>query len=125
MRRRQGPSSPPPLHRFRRRRRVKQRYVSSVIGSFLIRILNKIRPDEIYNLAAQSHVGVSFEKPGYTTDADAVGVLHILEAIRILGLEDKVKFYQASSSEMFGASSPPQNEDTYFHPRSPYGIAKL
>ena len=91
----------------------------------LIRIIDEVKPDEIYNLAAQSHVQVSFEKPEYTSDTGALGVLRLLEAIRILGKENKIKFYQASSSEMFGASAPPQNEDTYFHPRSPYGIAKL
>jgi len=91
----------------------------------LIRLIQKIQPDEIYSLAAQSHVQVSFEKPEYTADTDGLGALRILEAIRILGLEDRVKFYQASSSEMFGDSPPPQNEETHFRPRSPYGIAKL
>jgi len=91
----------------------------------LIRFVQRVQPDEIYNLAAQSHVYVSFIKPEYTANADAVGTLRLLEAIRILGMEDKVKFYQASTSEMFGASPPPQNEDTPFYPRSPYGVAKL
>ena len=91
----------------------------------IIRVLKTVEPDEIYNLGAQSHVQVSFEKPEYTAQADAIGVLNLLEAIRILGIEDKVRLYQASSSEMFGASPPPQNEDSYFHPRSPYGVAKL
>ncbi len=94
-------------------------------GTSLIKIINKSQPDEIYNLAAQSHVRVSFEKPEYTSNIDALGALRILEAIRILKLEDKVKFYQASSSEMFGVSSPPQGINTPFHPCSPYGIAKL
>lgn len=91
----------------------------------LVQILKKVEPDEIYNLAAQSHVSVSFELPEYTANSDAVGPLRILEAIRILEWEDKVKFYQASTSEMFGSSKPPQNEETPFAPRSPYGAAKL
>jgi len=91
----------------------------------LIRIIQEIKPDEIYNLAAQSHVQVSFETPEYTANSDALGVLRVLEAIRLLGLKDKTKFYQASTSEMFGASLPPQNEQTPFYPRSPYGVAKL
>lgn len=91
----------------------------------LIRFVQRVQPDEVYNLAAQSHVYVSFLKPEYTADATAVGALRILEAIRILGLEKKTKFYQASSSEMFGATPPPQNEESPFYPRSPYGVAKL
>lgn len=92
----------------------------------LIRLINQIQPDEIYNLAAQSHVQVSFETPEYTANADAVGVLRMLEAIRILGLEKKTKFYQASTSELFGkAQETPQKETTPFYPRSPYGVAKL
>jgi GDPmannose 4,6-dehydratase len=91
----------------------------------LLRLVKKIEPDELYNLGAQSHVKVSFETPEYTANADALGALRLLEAIRILGLEKKTKFYQASSSEMFGASPPPQNENTPFAPRSPYGVAKL
>lgn len=93
----------------------------------LIRIIQEVKPDEIYNLAAQSHVKVSFEIPEYTADTDALGVLRILEAIRILGLEKKTKFYQASTSEMFSGKigEAPQNETTPFHPRSPYGVAKL
>ena len=91
----------------------------------LIRILQETRPDEIYNLAAQSHVQVSFETPEYTANADAVGTLRLLEAIRILKLEDRARFYQASTSELFGASPPPQNETTPFYPRSPYAAAKL
>jgi len=92
----------------------------------LIRIVQETQPAEIYNLAAQSHVHVSFETPEYTANADAIGVLRLLEAIRILGLADRVRFYQASTSEMFGlAQETPQNERTPFYPRSPYGIAKL
>jgi GDPmannose 4,6-dehydratase len=92
----------------------------------LIRIVQETQPDEIYNLAAQSHVGVSFETPEYTANADAVGTLRMLEAIRILGLSRKVRFYQASTSELFGlARESPQNEQTPFYPRSPYGVAKL
>lgn len=91
----------------------------------LIRLVKEIQPDEIYNLGAQSHVKVSFETPEYTANSDALGALRLLEAIRILGLEKKTKFYQASTSEMFGASPPPQNEQTPFYPRSPYGTAKL
>lgn len=92
----------------------------------LIRIIQETQPDEIYNLAAQSHVKVSFEAPEYTANADAVGALRILEAIRILRLEHKTKFYQASTSEMFGmVQEVPQKETTPFYPRSPYGVAKL
>jgi len=91
----------------------------------LIRIIKDVQPDEIYNLAAQSHVKVSFEVPEYTGNSDALGTLRILEAIRLLGLERKTKFYQASTSEMFGATPPPQSEDTPFYPRSPYGAAKV
>ena len=92
----------------------------------LIRIIQQVKPDEIYNLAAQSHVAVSFETPEYTANADAVGTLRILEAIRILGLEGRTRFYQASTSEMFGnARETPQRETTPFYPRSPYGVAKL
>jgi len=92
----------------------------------LIRIIKDVQPDEIYNLAAQSHVAVSFEMPEYTANADALGVLRILEAIRILGFQDKTRFYQASTSEMFGnAVEAPQNEATPFYPRSPYGAAKI
>lgn len=91
----------------------------------LIRIIKEVEPDELYNLAAQSHVKVSFETPEYTGNSDALGTLRILEAIRLLGLEKKTKFYQASTSEMFGATPPPQNEATPFYPRSPYGAAKV
>jgi len=92
----------------------------------LIRIVQLVQPDEIYNLAAQSHVGVSFETPEYTANADAIGTLRLLEAIRILGLETKTRFYQASTSEMFGkVQETPQRETTPFYPRSPYGAAKV
>ena len=92
----------------------------------LIRLMKEIRPDEIYNLAAQSHVQVSFETPEYTANCDALGTLRMLEAIRILNLEDKIKFYQASTSELFGKTKKgSQNESTPFYPRSPYGVAKL
>ncbi len=92
----------------------------------LIRIIQEVQPDEIYNLAAQSHVAVSFETPEYTANADAVGTLRLLEAIRILGLERKTRFYQASTSEMYGkVQETPQRETTPFYPRSPYGVAKL
>jgi len=88
-------------------------------------LIKKIKPDEIYNLAAQSHVKVSFETPEYTANADAIGTLRILESIRLCGLEKKIKFYQASTSEMYGSSPPPQDENTPMHPASPYGVAKL
>ena len=92
----------------------------------LIRIVQQVKPEEIYNLAAQSHVSVSFETPEYTANADAVGTLRILEAIRLLGLGGRTRFYQASTSEMFGkAQETPQRETTPFYPRSPYGVAKL
>ena len=92
----------------------------------LIRIIQEIQPEEIYNLAAQSHVMVSFETPEYPANADALGTLRLLEAIRILKLETKTRFYQASTSELFGkVREVPQNENTPFYPRSPYGVAKL
>jgi GDPmannose 4,6-dehydratase len=95
-------------------------------SSSILRIIQQTQPDEIYNMAAQSHVQVSFETPEYTANADAIGVLRILEAIRILGLEKKTRFYQASTSEMYGkVQEIPQNENTPFYPRSPYGVAKL
>ena len=95
-------------------------------SSSLISVIAKVKPEEIYNLAAQSHVSVSFEQPEYTANSDAFGVLRILEAIRILNLESKTKFYQSSTSELFGlVKETPQNETTPFHPRSPYGVAKL
>ena len=91
----------------------------------LIRLVQETQPDEIYNLAAQSHVQVSFETPEYTANSDGLGTLRMLEAIRILKMEDKVRFYQASTSELYGNSLPPQNESTPFSPRSPYAAAKL
>jgi len=92
----------------------------------LIRVIQEVKPIEIYNLAAQSHVAVSFEEPEYTANSDALGALRILEAIRILGLESKTKYYQASTSELFGkVIETPQNERTPFHPRSPYAVAKM
>lgn len=95
-------------------------------SSSLIRIIQQVQPDEIYNLAAQSHVAVSFEEPEYTANSDALGALRILEAIRILGLEKKARFYQASTSELFGlVQEIPQKETTPFYPRSPYAVAKL
>jgi GDPmannose 4,6-dehydratase len=95
-------------------------------SSSLIHIVQKVQPDEIYNLGAQSHVQVSFEQPEYTADTDAIGPLRLLEAIRILGLEKKTKFYQASTSELYGlVQETPQRETTPFYPRSPYAVAKL
>jgi GDPmannose 4,6-dehydratase len=95
-------------------------------SSSLIRIIQAIQPDEVYNLAAQSHVAVSFEEPEYTANSDALGTLRLLEAIRILGLEKKTRFYQASTSELFGkVQEIPQKETTPFYPRSPYAVAKL
>ncbi len=95
-------------------------------SSSLVNIIQKIQPDEIYNLAAQSHVMVSFEEPEYTSNTDALGTLRILEAIRLLGLAQKTRFFQASSSEMYGlARETPQSETTPFYPRSPYGVAKV
>ena len=92
----------------------------------LIRIIQQVKPDEIYNLAAQSHVAVSFETPEYTANADGLGTLRMLEAIRLLGLKERTRFYQASTSEMFGkVPETPQRETTPFYPRSPYGAAKL
>src|SRR5208283_3884174 len=105
---------------------LKLHYGDLTDSTNLIRIIQEVQPDEIYNLAAQSHVGVSFETPEYTANADAVGTLRVLEAIRILGLEKKTRFYQASTSEMFGkVQETPQRETTPFYPRSPYGVAKL
>ena len=95
-------------------------------GSTLTRILNTVQPDEIYNLAAQSHVGISFQLPEYTADVDALGTLRLLEAIRFLGMEHRTRFYQASTSELYGlAQEIPQKETTPFYPRSPYAVAKL
>jgi len=95
-------------------------------SSSLLRILQQVQPDEIYNLAAQSHVAVSFEEPEYTADSDGIGALRLLEAMRILGLEKKTRFYQASTSELYGkVREIPQSETTPFHPRSPYAVAKM
>ena len=95
-------------------------------SSSLLRVMAEVRPDEVYNLAAQSHVAVSFEEPEYTANADAIGTLRLLEAIRILGLAETTRFYQASTSELYGkVAETPQSETTPFHPRSPYGVAKL
>jgi GDPmannose 4,6-dehydratase len=92
----------------------------------LVRVIQKVQPDEIYNLGAQSHVKVSFEMPEYTADVDAVGTLRVLEAVRLLGMEDRVRIYQASTSELYGlVQETPQKETTQFYPRSPYGVAKL
>jgi GDPmannose 4,6-dehydratase len=106
--------------------RLRLHYGDLTDSTNLIRIIQEVQPNEIYNLAAQSHVGVSFETPEYTANADAVGTLRVLEAIRILGLEKKTRFYQASTSEMFGkVREIPQRETTPFYPRSPYGAAKV
>ncbi len=106
--------------------RLKLHYGDLTDSTNLIRIIQEVQPDEIYNLAAQSHVAVSFETPEYTANSDAIGTLRVLEAIRILGLEKKTRFYQASTSEMFGkVQETPQRETTPFYPRSPYGAAKV
>src|ERR1700716_2832152 len=106
--------------------RLKLHYGDLTDSTNLIRIIQEIQPDEIYNLGAQSHVAVSFETPEYTANSDAVGTLRILEAIRILDLQKKTRFYQASTSEMFGkVQETPQRETTPFYPRSPYGVAKV
>jgi len=107
-------------------RRFVLHYGDMTDSTNLIRIIQTVQPDEIYNLAAQSHVAVSFETPEYTANADAIGPLRILEAIRILGLEKKTRFYQASTSELYGlVQETPQKETTPFYPRSPYAVAKL
>jgi GDPmannose 4,6-dehydratase len=109
-----------------RSRRLILHYGDMTDSSSLVRVAQQVQPDEIYNLAAQSHVAVSFEEPEYTADSDALGTLRLLEAIRILGLKDKTRFYQASTSELFGrVQETPQRETTPFYPRSPYGAAKL
>lgn len=111
---------------MKRERLVNLHYADMTDSSSLIRIIQAIQPDEIYNLAAQSHVKVSFDVPEYTAESDAVGTLRLLEAVRILGLEKKTKIYQASTSELFGlVQEIPQRETTPFYPRSPYGVAKL
>ena len=107
-------------------RRLVLHYGDLTDATNLIRILQQVQPDEVYNLGAQSHVQVSFETPEYTANADGIGTLRLLEAIRILGLESQTRFYQASTSELFGkVTETPQTESTPFHPRSPYGVAKL
>lgn len=109
-----------------RRRLLTLHYGDMTDSSSLIRIIGEVRPDEIYNLAAQSHVKVSFDVPEYTADVDATGTLRLLEAIRILGLEKQCRVYQASTSELFGkVRQVPQKEDTPFYPRSPYAVAKM
>ena len=111
---------------MKRGRALNLHYGDMTDSSSLIRIIQQIQPDEIYNLAAQSHVKVSFDVPEYTAETDAVGTLRLLEAVRILGLEQKTKIYQASTSELFGlVQEVPQRETTPFYPRSPYGVAKL
>ncbi|MDQ3039117.1 MAG: GDP-mannose 4,6-dehydratase, partial [Pseudomonadota bacterium] len=107
-------------------RRLLLHYGDLTDATNLIRILQQVQPDEVYNLGAQSHVQVSFETPEYTANSDGIGTLRLLEAIRILGMESKTRFYQAATSEMYGlVAETPQNERTPFHPRSPYGVAKL
>ena len=107
-------------------RRLKLHYGDLTDTSNLTRIIHEVQPDEIYNLAAQSHVAVSFESPEYTADVDAIGTLRMLEAMRFLGLEKKTRFYQASTSELYGlVQETPQKETTPFYPRSPYAVAKL
>jgi GDPmannose 4,6-dehydratase len=107
-------------------RRFFLHYGDMTDANSLIRVVEKVQPDEIYNLAAQSHVAVSFEQPEYTANADALGTLRLLDAVRVLGLDRNVRFYQASTSELYGlVAETPQTERTPFHPRSPYGVAKL
>jgi GDPmannose 4,6-dehydratase len=109
-----------------RNRRFILHYGDLTDGSSLVRVLQQAQPDEVYNLGAQSHVAVSFEEPEYTANSDALGTLRLLEALRILGMEKKTRFYQASTSELFGkVTEAPQRETTPFYPRSPYGVAKL
>lgn len=111
---------------MKQRRLINLHYADMTDSSSLIRIIQHIQPDEIYNLAAQSHVKVSFDVPEYTAETDAVGTLRLLEAVRILGLEKTTRIYQASTSELFGlVQEVPQKETTPFYPRSPYGVAKL
>jgi GDPmannose 4,6-dehydratase len=107
-------------------RRFFLHYGDMTDSNSLIQVLQRVQPDEVYNLAAQSHVAVSFEQPEFTANTDALGTLRLLEGIRILGMQKQVRFYQASSSELYGlVHQSPQNEDTPFHPRSPYAVAKL
>ena len=113
------------VHDMKQQRTINLHYGDLTDSSSLIRIIQEVQPDEIYNLAAQSHVKVSFDVPEYTADADAIGTLRMLEAVRILHLEKKTKIYQASTSELFGlVQEVPQKETTPFYPRSPYGVAK-
>ena len=105
---------------------IKLHYGDLTDSTNIVRVIQKVQPDEIYNLGAQSHVKVSFEMPEYTADVDAVGTLRILEAVRLLGMEDRIRIYQASTSELYGlVQETPQRETTPFYPRSPYGVAKL
>ena len=105
---------------------IKLHYGDLTDSTNIVRVIQKVQPDEIYNLGAQSHVKVSFEMPEYTADVDAVGTLRVLEAVRLLGMEDRVRIYQASTSELYGlVQETPQKETTPFYPRSPYGVAKL
>ncbi len=107
-------------------RRLVLHYGDMTDSLSVLRVIEEAKPDEVYNLAAQSHVAVSFEEPEYTANADGLGTLRVLEAIRVLGLKDRTRFYQASTSELFGlVKETPQKETTPFHPRSPYGVAKL
>ena len=111
---------------MKKKRLIELHWGDMTDSSSLIRIISEIRPDEIYNLAAQSHVKVSFDVPEFTAEVDAVGVLRLLEAVRIVGLVDKCRIYQASTSELYGkVQEVPQSESTPFYPRSPYGVAKL
>ena len=111
---------------MKKKRLIELHWGDMTDSSSLIRIISEIRPDEIYNLAAQSHVKVSFDVPEFTAEVDAVGVLRLLEAVRIVGLADKCRIYQASTSELYGkVQEVPQSESTPFYPRSPYGVAKL
>ncbi len=111
---------------MKQKRQINLHYGDMTDSSSLIRIIQSIQPDEIYNLAAQSHVKVSFDVPEYTADTDAIGTLRILEAVRMLGMEKKTKIYQASTSELYGkVQEIPQSETTPFYPRSPYGVAKM
>jgi len=106
--------------------KLKLHYGDLTDSTNLVRVIQLVQPDEIYNLGAQSHVKVSFEMPEYTADVDAVGTLRVLEAVRLLGMEDRVRIYQASTSELYGlVQETPQKETTPFYPRSPYGVAKL
>ena len=105
---------------------IKLHYGDLTDSTNIVRVIQKVQPDEIYNLGAQSHVKVSFEMPEYTADVDAMGTLRILEAVRLLGMEDRVRIYQASTSELYGlVQETPQRETTPFYPRSPYGVAKI